>query len=76
MEGAPATTIAPLVWSPGWNSGQAINRGAHTQAGVFLFHATGTGPDFDIPPLTGTPQAQPEELSARSPAIIARQAAP
>jgi hypothetical protein len=43
---------------------------------VFLFHATGTGPDFDIPPLTGTPQAQPEELSARSPAIIARQAAP
>jgi NADH-quinone oxidoreductase subunit G len=76
MEGAPATTIAPLVWSPGWNSGQAINRGAHPQAGVFLFHATGTGPDFDIPPLTGTPQAQPEELSARSPAIIARQAAP
>ncbi len=73
MEGA---AIAPGVWAPGWNSGQAINKQkATTQPDVFLFeNPPADTPYFPIPPQPwpARPPAQPEELSALSPAIIAR----
>jgi NADH-quinone oxidoreductase subunit G len=73
MEGA---AIAPSAWAPGWNSGQAINRlQTTTHEDVFLFeNPPPQAPYFVIPPQPSPPRlpAQPEELSALSPAIIAR----
>jgi len=79
MEGAAQTDLAPLVWAPGWNSGQAVNKlqGAAT-ADVFLFkNPAAEGSFFEVPPLPWPerPPHMPEELSALSPAIIARRSA-
>ena len=61
MEGATALVqpaLLPVIWAPGWNSNQAINKfqeetGGHLRdgdAGVRLFEASGTLPWFsDIP---------------------------
>ena len=61
MEGATAQVqpaLLPVIWAPGWNSNQAINKfqeetGSHLRdgdAGVRLFEASGTLPWFsDIP---------------------------
>jgi NADH-quinone oxidoreductase subunit G len=61
MEGAMAEVppaLLPVIWAPGWNSNQAINKfqeetGGHLRdgdPGVRLFEATGTLPWFnDIP---------------------------
>lgn len=79
MEGAEQTTLAPLVWVPGWNSGQAVNKlpgGAPMD--VFLFERPAMhAPFFAMPPQPWPerPPAMPEALSALSPAIIARRCA-
>jgi NADH-quinone oxidoreductase subunit G len=76
MEGAPPTTIAPMVWSPGWNSNQAINKATPEAAELFLFSPQPTTEIFQIPPYREAPPASPEVLSSLSPAIIARRALP
>ena len=62
MEGAIAQVqpaLLPVIWTPGWNSNQAINKfqeeiGGHLRdgdAGIRLIEASGTLPWFsDIPP--------------------------
>jgi NADH-quinone oxidoreductase subunit G len=76
MEGAAQGVVAPLVWAPGWNSGQAVNKLQCTaDADVFVFATPpADGPNFAVP--AGRPPARPavlmEELSALAPAIIAR----
>jgi NADH-quinone oxidoreductase subunit G len=76
MEGAEQTALAPLVWAPGWNSGQAINKvQSKHHADVFLFDSPApNSPLFAMPPLPWPerPPIMEEELSALSPAIIAR----
>jgi len=80
MEGPPIHQqhLAPVLWSPGWNSGQAINKQALAVEEVFLFEPS-------RPPLKRfeCPTAPPddrdlgaEELSNYAPAIIARRQAP
>jgi NADH-quinone oxidoreductase subunit G len=88
MEGPPIhqqTGLAPVIWSPGWNSAQAVNKFQDEIGGalagaldVFLFEdSLETIEYFDVP------VAMPaddrvlgiEELSALSPAIIARRGA-
>jgi hypothetical protein len=76
MEGAPPATLAPLVWSPGWNSNQAINKAMPEAADLFLFNPQPATQFFEIPPYREPPPAPPEPLSALSPAIIARRALP
>ena len=74
MEGA-ASELAPLVWAPGWNSGQAGNKFRRTAADVFLFETPDAGaPYFAIPAQSepARPPALPEEMSALAPAMIAR----
>jgi NADH-quinone oxidoreductase subunit G len=78
MEGAEQTSLAPLVWAPGWNSGQVVNKQPGSAPGVFLFEdRLPDAPFFAMPPLPWPerPPAGPEELSALSPAIIARRGA-
>jgi NADH-quinone oxidoreductase subunit G len=74
MEGAVQTGAEPLVWAPGWNSGQAILRLPHDAAAdVFLF--TEKQPtQFVRPeqPSTYENGSEAEEMSALSPAIIER----
>jgi NADH-quinone oxidoreductase subunit G len=73
MEGAPPTTLAPLVWAPGWNSNQAINKSQQNAPDIFLFTPPPGAPNFPIPPTPWrTPPIRPEELSSLAPAIIAR----
>jgi len=75
MEGWAAGEVAPLVWAPGWNSGQAINKLPRAPADVFLFETPlQDAPNFPIPlqPQPPRPAVLPEELSALSPAMIAR----
>jgi len=75
MEGAAQTQLAPLVWAPGWNSGQAVNKLPSGAPDVFLFeNPVPDAPFFAMPPLPW-PERQPdrpEELSALSSAIVAR----
>jgi NADH-quinone oxidoreductase subunit G len=78
MEGAAQTTLAPLVWAPGWNSGQVVIKLPSGAADVFLFENPAVdAPLFAMPPLPWPerPPAPPEELSALSPAIVARRGA-
>jgi NADH-quinone oxidoreductase subunit G len=78
MEGAEQTSLAPLVWAPGWNSGQVVNKQPGSAPDVFLFEdPLPDAPFFAMPPLPWPerPPAGPEELSALSPAIIARRGA-
>jgi len=74
MEGAAQTGAEPLVWAPGWNSGQAVLRLPHDAApSVFLF--TEKQPARFAPPeepCTYQDGSHSEEMSALSPAIIAR----
>jgi NADH-quinone oxidoreductase subunit G len=74
MEGAEQTGAAPLVWAPGWNSGQAVLRLDQDMGpDVFLFtqklHAT-----FALPAKPWSYEAGTdfEEMSALAPALIAR----
>jgi NADH-quinone oxidoreductase subunit G len=74
MEGAAQTGAAPLLWAPGWNSGQAVLR-LPRDAGrdVFLFtekHPAPLAPPEK--PWSYQDGADAEEMSAVSPAIIAR----
>jgi NADH-quinone oxidoreductase subunit G len=85
MEGPPIhqqSHLTPVIWSPGWNSAQAINKfqdeiggpltGAHD---VFVFEDQPETPKyFEIPPPAPADDRilGVEELSALSPAIIAR----
>jgi NADH-quinone oxidoreductase subunit G len=73
MEGAVQSGAAPLVWAPGWNSGQAVLKlGGAAPADVFLF---GMKTDAVFAEVTGgsfEDGADAEEMSALSPAIIAR----
>jgi NADH-quinone oxidoreductase subunit G len=75
MEGAADGALTPLVWAPGWNSGQAVNKLPLAEADIFLFEE----PAIDVPYFTMPAQPQParpaflpEELSALAPAMIAR----
>ncbi len=75
MEGPADGELAPLVWAPGWNSGQAINKLQPLAEDVFLFEAAPVDAPFfatPVPPQPERPAALPEELSALSPAIIER----
>jgi NADH-quinone oxidoreductase subunit G len=75
MEGAVQTALAPLVWAPGWNSGQAVTKLPSGAPDVFLFeNPAPDAPFFAMPPLPWPERPAPlaEELSALSPAIIAR----
>jgi len=76
MEGAPPAGITPLVWSPGWNSNQAINKTTPEAADIFLFSPQPATGFFEIPPYREAPPTPPEPLSALSPAIIARRTLP
>jgi NADH-quinone oxidoreductase subunit G len=74
MEGSVQTGAAPLVWAPGWNSGQAaLQRRPDDQDEVFLFRAD-VASEIHMPqkPWTYQPSDGTEEMSALSPAIIAR----
>jgi NADH-quinone oxidoreductase subunit G len=78
MEGAAQTTLAPLLWAPGWNSGQAVIKLQDQSTDLFVFeNPAPDAPFFAMPPLPWPerPPALPEELSALSPAIIARRKA-
>jgi len=74
MEGAEGQ-LAPLVWAPGWNSGQVVNKGQHTAADLFLFEEPVAGAPYFAMPVQQIPERPPvlpEELSALAPAMIAR----
>jgi NADH-quinone oxidoreductase subunit G len=82
MEGLARPDISPLIWAPGWNSVQAVHRFQDEIGGalagaqeVFLFDPPADAADFDIPPVSAPAAVLPEELSALSPAMIARKAA-
>jgi len=83
MEGQARADLAPLLWAPGWNSAQAVNKfqdeiGGKLAGGheVFVFGRPALAArKFDIPPETERGATLPDELSALSPAIIARRAA-
>jgi NADH-quinone oxidoreductase subunit G len=80
------TGLVPVIWSPGWNSAQAINKFQDEIAGpltgardVFVFGDPLETPTyFEIPPPSPTDDRTLgiEELSALSPAIIARRGGP
>ena len=73
MEGAAQHGAEPLVWAPGWNSGQAVLRMAEADKDIFLFQDK--IPDalmMPEPPWTYDAGSGVEEMSAHSPAIIAR----
>ena len=82
MEGPPIHAqlgLAPVVWSPGWNSVQAVfNMPADRRdpGGIFLFRDC-TIEKFVVPFSTQPDQRKLgiEELSSLAPAIIARQEA-
>jgi NADH-quinone oxidoreductase subunit G len=99
MEGSacqPPASLLPFVWSPGWNSIQALNRFQEEvggplrggEAGVRLLEANGTLGYFgEAPPPFKSRPGQwlvvpsyhvfgSEELSALSPGVAARTAAP
>jgi NADH-quinone oxidoreductase subunit G len=77
MEGPAQPGAEPLVWAPGWNSGQAILRlPREEQPGIFLF----TEPSVALPAMPEKPwpyqvESDVEEMSALAPAIIAWRAA-
>jgi NADH-quinone oxidoreductase subunit G len=73
MEGAVQEGAEPLVWAPGWNSGQAVLRMAAPREDVFLFGDKVLGA-LEMPEKPWNYEAGDgvEEMSARSPAIIAR----
>jgi NADH-quinone oxidoreductase subunit G len=67
MEGAAAnvqSALEPVIWAPGWNSNQAINKfqegiGGHLQGGdygVRVFEAAGDGDWFNTIPQTFKPE--------------------
>jgi NADH-quinone oxidoreductase subunit G len=75
MEGAQDGGLAPLVWAPGWNSGQVVNKMPPAVADVFLFEKPpGDAPYFAMAehPAPARPAVLAEELSALAPAMIAR----
>jgi NADH-quinone oxidoreductase subunit G len=73
MEGAPQPGPTPLVWSPGWNSNQAVQKLPQTEPDMFLFTAkTPAITNLPPPPWSYDPGTDSEEMSALSPAIIAR----
>ena len=80
MEGPPIHTqlaLAPVLWSPGWNSVQAVQKLAaeHDDAGgIFLFQDFPTG-KFTVPADTQPDDRNlgTEELSSLAPAMIAHQ---
>jgi len=79
MEGPPVhaqTGVRPVLWEPGWNSGQAVNKGpARGTEEVFLFDGrTERIAYFDIgePCVVDDRVLGVEALSELSPAIIAR----
>ncbi len=82
MEGPPVhqqSGLVPVVWSPGWNSGQAVHKFQDQPAReVFLFDdLPERRDDFEVPtarPVDDRVRGS-EELSALSPAIIARRGA-
>jgi NADH-quinone oxidoreductase subunit G len=73
MEGAVQEGAEPLVWAPGWNSGQAVLRLAEEKPEVFLFAEKKAG-GLEMPEKPWRYEAghDIEEMSALSPAIIAR----
>ena len=73
MEGAVQEGAEPLVWAPGWNSGQAVLRLAEEKPEVFLFAEKKAG-GLEMPEKPWRYEAGHdfEEMSALSPAIIAR----
>jgi hypothetical protein len=83
MEGHARADLAPLLWAPGWNSAQAVNKFQDEICGklaggreVFVFGRPALAArKFDIPAETERGATLPDELSALSPAIIARRAA-
>jgi NADH-quinone oxidoreductase subunit G len=77
MEGAVQAGADPLVWAPGWNSGQAVlTLPASTSPEIFLF-AHKIPAEFSPPgkPWRYEAGSGTEEMSAVSPAIIARRQA-
>jgi len=80
MEGPPIhaqTEIRPVLWSPGWYSGQAVEKFPNSASGVDHFIFSGVPKrwaDFEIPPCQTLDDRQlgQDDLSARSAAIIAR----
>jgi NADH-quinone oxidoreductase subunit G len=81
MEGPPIhlQDLAPVLWSPGWNSVQAVNKVAPGGQDVFLFEeSVAEVGQFETPP--PAPPANrvlgEEELSNYAPAIIARNQTP
>jgi NADH-quinone oxidoreductase subunit G len=75
MEGAVQTGAAPLVWAPGWNSGQAVLRLPDEPPGVFLFAGGAALPAMPAKPWSFEDATGAEALSDLSPAIIARRQA-
>jgi NADH-quinone oxidoreductase subunit G len=82
MEGPPVhlqSGLVPVVWSPGWNSGQAVHKFQDQSAlEVFLFQdLPERRDDFEIPAAVFADDRVlgSDELSALSPAIIARRGA-
>jgi NADH-quinone oxidoreductase subunit G len=76
MEGAAQMGAEPLVWAPGWNSGQAVLRLPVSEAGVFLFETT-SATALEAPETSPSYEegSDIEEMSALAPAIIARRLA-
>jgi NADH-quinone oxidoreductase subunit G len=77
IEGAAVAGDAAVLWAPGWNSGQGVNRqDAALGEDVLLFQATAGGGYFALPlePWDYVAAAGREALSDLSPAVMARRA--
>jgi NADH-quinone oxidoreductase subunit G len=74
MEGPLQTGAVPMVWAPGWNSGQAVlHMRTEAPAEVFVFAGdAGALPAMPAKPWSFGAATGTEELSGMSPAIIAR----
>jgi NADH-quinone oxidoreductase subunit G len=79
MEGPPIHAqhgVVPVLWAPGWNSGQVVNKVEQAADDVFLF---GDWPEtpafFEVPAPSENGQLTTDELFELSPAVIARREA-
>jgi NADH-quinone oxidoreductase subunit G len=79
MEGPPIHAqhgVVPVLWAPGWNSGQVVNKAEPAAEDVFLFDVHEAAPAlFEVPAPTDNWQLTTDDLFELSPAIIARREA-
>jgi len=76
MEGPPIHAqhgVKPVLWAPGWNSGQVVNKIEMETEQIFLFQGESAG-FFEVPAAAAQPVVT-DALAELSPAIIARREA-